>query len=55
MEQQKKSIPVVPIVFVVIAAALVAHPKLLQRPIVIANGQARIGRPPENVEALLPS
>ena len=34
-------------------AALVAHPILIERPIVIANGQARIGRPPENVLDLL--
>ncbi|MBV1877862.1 MAG: arsenate reductase (glutaredoxin) [Pseudomonadales bacterium] len=29
--------------------AMVNTPKLMQRPIVIANGQARIGRPPEAV------
>ncbi|WP_342324059.1 arsenate reductase (glutaredoxin) [Kosakonia sp. BYX6] len=29
--------------------ALVDNPKLLERPIVVANGQARIGRPPEQV------
>ena len=28
---------------------LVAHPKVLQRPIVANNNQARIGRPPEAV------
>jgi len=29
--------------------AMIDHPKLLERPIVVANGQARIGRPPEQV------
>lgn len=32
-----------------IIAALVAYPKLMERPIVISDGQARIGRPPEQV------
>ncbi|RKE37297.1 arsenate reductase [Paraburkholderia sp. BL23I1N1] len=32
--------------------ALAKHPVLLQRPIVVRNGRAVIGRPPENVEAL---
>ncbi|NKJ46355.1 arsenate reductase [Burkholderia sp. SG-MS1] len=32
--------------------ALAAHPVLLQRPIVVRNGRAVIGRPPENVAAL---
>lgn len=34
-------------------AAMAAHPILIERPIVIAKGQARIGRPPENVLDLL--
>lgn len=29
--------------------AMVDNPKLMERPIVVANGQARIGRPPEQV------
>ena len=34
-------------------AAMVAVPKLIERPVVIANGQARIGRPPESVLEIL--
>jgi len=34
-------------------AAMVAHPVLIQRPIVFANGKAAIGRPPEAVLAIL--
>jgi len=34
-------------------AAIAAHPRLLQRPIVVANGKAAIGRPPEAVLAIL--
>ena len=34
-------------------AAMVAHPILIQRPIVVANGQARMGRPPEAVLDIL--
>jgi arsenate reductase len=33
--------------------AMAAHPRLIQRPIVIAKGQARIGRPPEAVLEIL--
>ncbi|WP_321814986.1 MULTISPECIES: arsenate reductase (glutaredoxin) [unclassified Paraburkholderia] len=33
-------------------AAIAQHPILLQRPIVVRNGRAAIGRPPENVAAL---
>ena len=34
-------------------AAMVAHPILIERPIVVNNGQAIVGRPPENVLAIL--
>ena len=33
--------------------AIADQPKLLQRPIVVFNGQAMIGRPPESLSALL--
>lgn len=33
--------------------AMVEHPILIERPIVIANGKAAVGRPPENVLAIL--
>lgn len=33
--------------------AMLAHPILIERPIVFANGRAAIGRPPENVLAIL--
>ena len=34
-------------------AAMVAHPKLIERPIVVRDGKAILGRPPENVNSLL--
>jgi arsenate reductase len=34
-------------------AAMVEHPNLIERPIVVANGRAAIGRPPEAVLAIL--
>ncbi len=34
-------------------AAMVAHPVLIERPIVIANGRAALGRPPESVLDIL--
>ncbi|MDE1221162.1 arsenate reductase (glutaredoxin) [Vibrio aestuarianus] len=33
--------------------AMVANPKLIERPIVVANGKARHGRPPEQVLEIL--
>ncbi|HFK5735148.1 TPA: arsenate reductase (glutaredoxin) [Enterobacter sichuanensis] len=33
--------------------AMVENPKLIERPIVVANGQVRIGRPPEDVLEIL--
>ncbi|HIG65603.1 MAG TPA: arsenate reductase (glutaredoxin) [Methyloprofundus sp.] len=34
-------------------AGMVNAPKLIERPIVLANGKAAVGRPPENVLAIL--
>jgi arsenate reductase len=34
-------------------AAMIRIPKLIERPIVLANGKAAIGRPPEAVAAIL--
>ncbi len=36
-----------------VADLLVSHPKLMQRPIAVKGDRAVIGRPSENVEALL--
>ena len=33
--------------------AMVDNPKLIERPIVLANGKAAIGRPPESVLAII--
>ena len=36
-----------------LVAAMHDYPRLIQRPIVLANGKAAIGRPPEDVLAIL--
>ena len=33
--------------------AMIEHPVLIERPIVLANGRAALGRPPENVLEIL--
>lgn len=33
--------------------AMHSHPKLIERPIIVANGKAAIGRPPESVLKIL--
>lgn len=36
-----------------VVAAMVAHPRLIERPIVVADGKAALGRPPEAVLSIL--
>ncbi|PKU26174.1 arsenate reductase (glutaredoxin) [Telmatospirillum siberiense] len=36
-----------------LVAAMVAHPIVIERPIVVADGRARVGRPPEKVLEIL--
>lgn len=36
-----------------LVAAMVATPRLIERPIVLANGRAAVGRPPESVLQIL--
>ena len=36
-----------------LVAGMIANPKLIERPIVIKEGKARIGRPPESVLEIL--
>ena len=37
----------------VLLQAMLDNPKLIERPIVLANGKAKIGRPPESVLAII--
>lgn len=37
----------------VLLQAMLDNPKLIERPIVLANGKAKIGRPPESVLSIL--
>jgi arsenate reductase len=34
-------------------AAMAQHPRLIERPIVVSNGKAKLGRPPESVLDIL--
>ncbi|HET6603907.1 MAG TPA: arsenate reductase (glutaredoxin) [Xanthomonadaceae bacterium] len=36
-----------------LVAAMVAHPRLIQRPVLVVGDRARIGRPPERVLEIL--
>ena len=36
-----------------IIKAMLEHPKLIERPIVVHNNKAVLGRPPENIKSLL--
>ena len=36
-----------------IVNAMIEHPKLIERPIVVSGSKAVIGRPPENIKSLL--
>jgi len=36
-----------------IIAAMISHPRLIERPIVVAGGRACIGRPPERIHEIL--
>ena len=35
-------------------AQMAANPKIIERPIVVVGSQARLGRPPESVDEILP-